>query len=93
MKDLASRFSEVERRVSALVAENKELRTQVRELQRERDAVCADAKDAAKLRQKTELVRQRLQRLLKRLAALEETGVSENGSDRAREGTSGNGPG
>ncbi len=93
MKDLAARFSEVERRVSALVAENKELRTQVRELQRERDAVCADAKDAAKLRQKTELVRQRLQRLLERLAALEETGVSENGSGRAREGTSGNGPG
>ncbi len=91
--DFASRFSEVERRVSALVAANKELRAQVRELQRERDAVCAEAQDAARLKEKTALVRQRLQRLLERLAALEETGVSENGSDRVREGTSGDGLG
>ncbi len=85
MKDLASRFSEVERRVRALVAENRTLRAQVRELMRERDAVGAQASDAETLQKKTKLVRQRLQRLLARLESLEQGDGADSGPD-ARSG-------
>ncbi len=70
MKDLASRFGEVELRVRALVAENRALKAKVRELEKERDAVVADARDAGALRERTALVRERLQKLLTTLEAL-----------------------
>ncbi len=71
MKDLASRFSEVERRVRALVAENRQLRAQLRELERAKDAVSGQAKEADALRVRTVQVRERLQRLLEKLETFE----------------------
>ena len=78
MKDLAARFSEVELRVRTLVAENRALRAKVRELERERDAVSAAAREAGALRERTALVRERLQRLLASLEALEKAAPGED---------------
>ena len=92
MKDLASRFSEVELRVRTLIAENRALRAQVRELEREKTAAGTQAQDASRLRARASLVRERLRRLLARLEALEGTGASDGGSGAAREGAAGDGP-
>jgi hypothetical protein len=90
VKDLASRFSEVELRVRALVAENRALRAKVRELERERDTIGAEARDAGALREKTTLVRERLQRLLAALEALGQATQGEGadlaGGETAAEG-------
>jgi FtsZ-binding cell division protein ZapB len=91
VKDLALRFSEVERRVRALVAENRSLRAQVRELTRERDAVGSEARDAEALQEKTALVRERLQRLLARLESLEQSEGAAGGPDARRTEAAGDG--
>ncbi len=91
MKDLASRFIEVESRVRALVAENRALRAQVRELERERDSVGAQARDAAALREKTTLVRERLQHLLARLESLEREDIPAREAGEPRTETAGDG--
>jgi hypothetical protein len=71
VRDLVSRFSEVERRVSALVAENRVLRSRVRELERERQAVGEQVRDAGILRDRSEQVRDRLYKLLALLDSIE----------------------
>jgi len=91
VKDLASRFSEVERRVRALVAENRALRAQVRELTRERNAVGAQARDAEALQERTTRVRERLQRLLARLESLEQGDGADSGPDARTEDAAGDG--
>ena len=81
MKDLASRFSEVERRVTALLAQNRFLRRRVRELERERDAMVVQVRDGEGLRERTVQVRDRLQRLLARLEAVERETGEQNSED------------
>ncbi len=91
MKDVVSRFSEVERRVRAMVEENRALRERVRELERERVTIGAEARDAAVLREKTAAVRARLQRLLARLESLEQEGLPGRAAEEPRAESAGDG--
>jgi chromosome segregation ATPase len=88
VKDLSARFSEVERRVSALVAENGQLRKRVRELEQERQEYEAKARESEVLRRRTEQVRDRLQRLLAALESVERevTRAAEEPERRKGEG-------
>ena len=67
VKDLGSRFAEVERRVRTLVAENRGLRARVRELEEERGRLGEAARDSDTLRANKAQVRDRLKRLLRLL--------------------------
>jgi len=82
VKDLGSRFAEVERRVRALVAENQGLRARVNELEEERGRLGDAARDSDALRANKAQVQDRLKRLLRLLETIE---VREEG----REGTEG----
>jgi TolA-binding protein len=70
MKDLAARFSEVERRVLAVVKENGQLRGRVSELERELASARDSAQELQRRREKEAQVRERLKRILKALDAI-----------------------
>lgn len=86
MKDLGSRFAEVEKRVRALVAENDELRGRVRALEADLGRAQQDVREAQQLRARKAQVQERLMRLLTALEAAEArealtvTGRSESAS-------------
>ena len=71
MKELGSRFAEVERRVRALVTENQGLRARVRELEDERGRLGEAARDSDALRANKSQVQDRLKRLLRLLETVE----------------------
>jgi len=71
VKELGSRFAEVERRVRALVAENQGLRARVRELEDERGRLGEAARDSDALRANKSQVQERLKRLLRLLETIE----------------------
>jgi regulator of replication initiation timing len=71
VKELGARFSEVERRVRALVEENARLRGRVRGLEEELGRMSAGAREAEALRARKAQVQDRLQRLLRLLEAVE----------------------
>jgi hypothetical protein len=71
VKELGSRFAEVERRVRALVTENQGLRARVRELEDERGRLGEAARDSDALRANKSQVQDRLKRLLRLLETIE----------------------
>jgi regulator of replication initiation timing len=71
VKELGARFSEVERRVRALVEENERLRGRVRDLEEELARMSEDVREAEVLRARKAQVQDRLQRLLRLLEAVE----------------------
>jgi regulator of replication initiation timing len=71
VKELGARFSEVERRVRALVEENERLRGRVRDLEEELGRMSEGAREAEVLRARKAQVQDRLQRLLRLLEAVE----------------------
>jgi len=84
VKELGARFSEVERRVRALVEENARLRGRVRDLEEELGRMSEGAREAEVLRARKAQVQDRLQRLLRLLEAVET-------KDREQAGTGGQG--
>jgi hypothetical protein len=78
VKELGSRFAEVERRVRALVAENLGLRARLRELEDERGRLGEAARDSDALRANKSQVQDRLKRLLRLLETIE---VREEGRE------------
>jgi hypothetical protein len=70
VKELGSRFAEVERRVRALVTENQGLRARVRELEDERGRLGEAARDSDALRANKSQVQDRLKRLLRLLETI-----------------------
>ena len=70
VKELGSRFAEVERRVRALVAENLGLRARLRELEDERGRLGEAARDSDALRANKSQVQDRLKRLLRLLETI-----------------------
>ena len=77
MKELGARFAEVERRVRALVAENRELRGRLGEFEKALAQARQEAQEAQSLRSKTSRVQERLTRLLKALESIEVPEVIE----------------
>ena len=71
MKELVSRFAEVEKRVRALIAENGHLRERVRVLEEDLGRASEGAREVETLRARKEQVRDRLKRLLRVLEAVE----------------------
>ncbi len=67
MKDLQDKFSEIERRVKALVTENADLRRRVAGLEQELSAVRRDAKDIEDLRGRKTEIREKIERVLRSL--------------------------
>lgn len=70
MKDLAAKFTEVERRVRKLVDENSALRGQVRELEKELAGARRDARDLEQAQDRSTEVRRKLERVLQMLETL-----------------------
>jgi hypothetical protein len=71
VKDLNGRFAEAERRVRDLVDENRRLRARVRELEQELAPAREAARELDELRGRQDQVRQRLERMLSSLEALD----------------------
>lgn len=71
MKDLGARFGEVERRVRALVEENRLLRGRLGEIETELATARQEAQEAQSLRAKKARVQERLTRLLRTLETIE----------------------
>ncbi len=71
MNDLESRFAEVEKRVRSLVADNGSLRKRVAELERELKTARADAGDARDFEAKQARIREKVERVLRSLEALD----------------------
>ncbi len=80
MKDLGSRFGEVEKRVRMLVEENARLRGRVSELEGELERTGELAAEAEALRSRKAQVQDRLKRLLHLLEKIE---VKEDGRQEA----------
>lgn len=70
MQDLEGRFAEIEKRVRALVAEDRVLRKRVNELERELALARREARDAEHVHGKQRHVREKLERVLRSLDAL-----------------------
>jgi uncharacterized protein YlxW (UPF0749 family) len=83
VKELGSRFAEVERRVRALVAENQGLRERVRELEEERGTLGEAARDSEALRASKTQVQDRLKRLLRLLETIEVKEPDAQGSEQS----------
>jgi hypothetical protein len=81
VKELGSRFAEVERRVRALVAENQGLRARVRELEEERGTLGEAARDSEALRASKTQVQDRLKRLLRLLETIETKDEGRQGAE------------
>lgn len=71
MKDLGVRFTEAERRVHDLVEENRRIRSRLRDLEQEATAAREAVRELERLRGKQGQVRERLERILSVLTALE----------------------
>jgi septal ring factor EnvC (AmiA/AmiB activator) len=71
VKDLNGRFAEAERRVRDLVDENRRLRARVQELEQELAPAREAARELEELRGRQDQVRQRLERMLSSLEALD----------------------
>lgn len=82
MKDLTLKFAEVERRVRGLTDENGRLRGRVAELERELAAARRDAGELGRMQGEREQVRQRLERVLRSLEALDTGGRDDGGEGR-----------
>lgn len=82
MKDLGSRFGEVEKRVRALVEENARLRGRVSELEGELERAGSHAAELEALRSRKGQVQERLKRLLHLLEKIE---TQEDGSRQGAE--------
>lgn len=80
MKDLGSRFAEVEKRVHALVEENARLRGRVSELESELEQAGERAREVESLRARKAQVQERLKRLLHLLEKIE---AKEDGRQEA----------
>ncbi|NTW65592.1 MAG: hypothetical protein HGB21_04655 [Nitrospirae bacterium] len=83
VKELGSRFAEVERRVRALVAENQGLLARVRELEEERGRLGEAARDSDALRANKSQVQDRLKRLLRLLETIEVREEEREGPERS----------
>lgn len=82
MRDLAAKFTEVEQRVRALVAENRRLSGRLAELEQQLADARRDARDLERMQGKREEVRDRLERVLRSLEALG-TDAGGDGADSA----------
>ncbi len=71
MKDLESRFAEVEKRARALVAEKKALTGRVRELEQELALARREALEMQHFRSKRMHIREKVERILNALEAAE----------------------
>lgn len=70
MKDTEGTFTEVERRVRAIVAENRTLRGRVRELEDELERLRRDGREYENFHGKRIRVREKVERILKELEAV-----------------------
>jgi uncharacterized coiled-coil DUF342 family protein len=77
VKDLAAKFAEVERRVRALVAENGQLRVRLQELEQQLGDARSDAQGLEQTQERTAQVRAKLERVLRKLEALEPVGKND----------------
>ena len=71
MSDLAEKFAEIERRVRELVAENRSHKKRVKELEKELNLTRHDAKKSAQVHDQQVHLRQRVEKILKDLEAVE----------------------
>jgi predicted nuclease with TOPRIM domain len=71
VKDLNGRFAEAVRRVQDLVDENRRLRARVRDLEQELEPARDAVRELDELRGRQDQVRQRLERILSSLEALD----------------------
>lgn len=71
MKDLESRFAEIEKRVSALAAEKKALTGRVRELEQELAVARREALEMQHFRSKRMHIREKVERILSALEVTE----------------------
>lgn len=69
MKDTEGTFTEVERRVRAIVAENRTLRGRIRELEDELERLRRDGREYENFHGKRIRVREKVERMLKELEA------------------------
>jgi dynactin complex subunit len=70
LKELARKFSEVEKRVKALVMENHVLKSRIHELDQELEKARLDVRDSALSGEKQLLIREKIERVLKTLDAV-----------------------
>ena len=71
MKNLADKFTEIERRVKKLVDENKTFKKRARELEKELGQTSKVAQKSAKSRDQQVQLRERVEKILKDLEAVE----------------------
>lgn len=72
MTDLAERFSEVEKRVKAILAENRELKVRIAELEQELTLARSEAQNFEHVRGKQAHIREKIERILHSLEAVTE---------------------
>jgi chaperonin cofactor prefoldin len=83
VKDLGSRFGEVEKRVRALVEENSRLRSRVSALENELEQAVERAAEVESLRTRKAQVQDRLKRLLHLLEKIEAKEDGQQGAERS----------
>ena len=71
MKNLEEKFAEIEKRVKALVAENRTHKKRVRELEKELNLTRHDAKKSVQFHDKQPHLKERVEKILKVLEAVE----------------------
>jgi hypothetical protein len=71
VKNLEEKFAEIERRVQVLVAENRSHKKRVKELEKELNLTRHDAKKSAQVHDKQLHLRQRVEKILKDLEAVQ----------------------
>jgi regulator of replication initiation timing len=81
VKELGSRFAEVERRVRSLIEENARLRGRVLELEKEQGRLAEAARELESLRAKKAQVQDRLKRLLHVMESIEVKTGDTRGSE------------
>jgi chromosome segregation ATPase len=81
VKELGSRFAEVEQRVRALVEENARLRGRVLELEKEQGRLADAARELETLRARKAQVQDRLKRLLHALESIEVNAADTRGPE------------
>jgi hypothetical protein len=72
VKDLESKFAEVEKRVQALVAENKVLTGRVRELEHELAQARRESQDLQNFHGKKMHIKEKIERILQSMEAVKE---------------------
>jgi DNA repair exonuclease SbcCD ATPase subunit len=71
VKNLEERFAEIERRVKALVAENRSHKKRVKELEKELNLTRHDAKKSEQFHDQQLHLRERIEKILRDLEAVE----------------------